>query len=74
MSREAYDGLICLSDLRAANLLLSCSRNNSFPTGNMVSVLKDFYSKFDHTRYELFVHIMLSVLILSIKQQLLFLR
>ena len=37
VSREAYDGLICLSDLRAAQLLLSCSRNNSFPTGNMVN-------------------------------------
>ena len=46
VSREAYDGLICLSDLRAAQLLLSCSRNNSFPTGNMVStvfILRDFY-------------------------------
>ncbi|KAL5263744.1 hypothetical protein ACHWQZ_G004965 [Mnemiopsis leidyi] len=39
VSREAYDGLICLSDLRAANLLLSCSRNNSFPTGNMIKLV-----------------------------------
>jgi len=39
VSREAYDGLIRLSDLTAANLLLSCSRNDSFPTGNMIKLV-----------------------------------
>ena len=39
VSRAAYEGLICLCDLMSANLLLTCCRNDSFPTGQMVKLV-----------------------------------